>query len=109
VIGRSIVNVTAGIPGTSQTFFCDATNGRAKSLLNSTLMIFTGSSPVQKNGILSGAIGISGDGIDQDDIIGSYGSENFEIAPDKRIDRFFMRGIRIPYTKFPRHPHIGEE
>jgi len=109
VIGRSIVNVSAGLVGTPQNFYCDATNGRAKSLLNSTLMIFSGSSPVQKNGILAGAIGISGDGIDQDDIIGSYGSQNFEIQPEKRIDRFFMRGIRIPYTKFPRHPHIGEE
>jgi uncharacterized protein GlcG (DUF336 family) len=109
VIGRSIVNVSAGLRGTPQTFFCDATNGRAESLLNNTLMVFTGSSLLQKDGNLAGAIGISGDGIDQDDIIGSFGSENFEIAPDKRIDRFFMRGIRIPYTKFPRHPHLGEE
>lgn len=109
IIGRSIVNVSAGLKGTPENFFCDATNGNANDLLNSTLMIFSGSSPVAKNGVLAGAIGISGDGIDQDDIIGSYGSENFEIQPDQRIDRFFMRGIRIPYTKFPRHPHLGEE
>lgn len=109
VIGRSIVNVSAGLKGTPDNHFCDATNGRAKNLLNSTVMIFSGSSPLAKNGVIAGAIGISGDGIDQDDIIGSYGSQFFEAPPDKRIDRFFMRGIRIPFTKFPRHPHIGEE
>ncbi|MBL8197035.1 MAG: heme-binding protein, partial [Blastocatellia bacterium] len=93
-----------------QNNFCDATNGRSgTSLLNSTVMIFSGSSPLYKGGRLAGAVGISGDGIDQDDIIGSFGSENFEANPEIRIDRFFMRGIRIPFTKFPRHPHIGEE
>lgn len=113
VIGRSIVNVLAGLDTNTtfkqQQFFCDATNGKAGSVLNSTLMIFAGSSPLTKNGKLAGAVGISGDGIDQDDIIGAYGSENFEALPDQRIDRFFMRGIRIVFTKFPRHPHIGEE
>jgi hypothetical protein len=114
IIGRSIVNVLAGkdtdTAFKSANFFCDASNGRSRtSLFNSTTMIFTGSSPLFKAGRLAGAVGISGDGIDQDDIIGSYGSENFEAPPEMRVDRFFMRGIRIPFTKFPRHPHIGEE
>jgi uncharacterized protein GlcG (DUF336 family) len=109
VIGRSIVNVSAGILGTPDTFFCDATNGGAENLLNNTLMIFSGSSPVAVNGQLAGSTGISGDGIDQDDIIGSYGSKGFEVPPAMRCDRFFMRGIRIPYTHFPRHPNLGGE
>lgn len=113
IAGRSIVNVLTGKDTDTnfkrQNFFCDASNGKTGSVLNSTTMIFTGSSPLFKNGKLAGAVGISGDGIDQDDIIGSYGSENFEAPPEMRIDRFFMRGIRIPFTKFPRHPHIGEE
>lgn len=114
VVVRSIKNVLTGKDTDTafkqSTFFCDASNGRSRtSLFNSTTMIFTGSSPLYKNGNLAGAVGISGDGIDQDDIIGSYGSENFEAPPERRVDRFFMRGIRIPFTKFPRHPHIGEE
>ncbi len=114
VIGRSIVNVLAGKDTDTnfkqQNFFCDPSNGKSgTNVLNSTVMVFTGSSPLYKAGKLAGAVGISGDGIDQDDIIGSYGSENFQAVPDIRIDRFFMRGIRIPFTKFPRHPHIGEE
>lgn len=110
VIGRSIVNVTLGRrPRAGDgTNFCDASNGRAFNILNNTVMIFPGSCPLGINGNFVGAIGISGDGVDQDDIIATYGTENFEVAPEKRIDRFFMRGIRIPYTKFPRHPHIGE-
>lgn len=114
IIGRSIVNVLAGKDTDTNfkkaNFFCDASNGKSGTgVFNSTVMIFSGSSPLYKSGKLAGAVGISGDGIDQDDIIGSYGSENFEANPEIRIDRFFMRGIRIPFTKFPRHPHIGEE
>ncbi|MEW6733763.1 MAG: hypothetical protein AB1489_20715 [Acidobacteriota bacterium] len=106
IIARSIVNA---ITGTKDPFFCDASNGRAFKILNNTVMIFAGSSPIFKNGQFAGAVGISGDGIDQDDIISAYGSENFEAPPERRSDRFFMRGIRLPYTKFPRHPHLGEE
>jgi uncharacterized protein GlcG (DUF336 family) len=109
VIGRSILNVLTGRTGTPDTFFCDASNGRAQSILNSGLMIFSGSSPVFNNGQIAGAVGISGDGTNQDDIISAYGSEHFEVPGPMRCDRVYMRGIRIPYTKFPRHPHLGGE
>jgi uncharacterized protein GlcG (DUF336 family) len=114
VIGRSIVNVLTGKRGTPP--FCDGTTtidnptgGRARNLLNNTLMIFTGSSPAFKNGQFAGAVGISGDGIDQDNIIAAYGTEGYDTPLERRIDRFFMRGVRIPFHKFPRHPHLGEE
>ncbi|MBL8149752.1 MAG: hypothetical protein JNN15_07475 [Blastocatellia bacterium] len=106
IIGRSILNALGLAPKDRN--FCDATNGRAFSLLNNTAMVFAGSSPLFKGGRQAGAIGISGDGIDQDDIISAFGSEFFEAPPERRVDRFFFRGIRIPYTKFPRHPNIGE-
>jgi len=109
VIGRSILNVLTGRVPTIDTHFCDATNGRAFNILNNGLMIFSGSSPLSKNGNIVGALGISGDGTNQDDIISAYGTENYEIPPANRCDRVYMRGIRLPYTKFPRHPHIGEE
>lgn len=107
VIVRSVSNVLTGKRGTAP--FCDATNGAAGSMLNSTLMIFTGGGPAFKGGQLAGAFGISGDGIDQDNIIQAYGLLGFDPDPEKRVDRFFYRGIRIPYNKFPRHPHLGEE
>src|SRR5262249_49942180 len=41
-------------------------------------MIFAGGQPLYKNGVLVGAIGISGDGIDQDDKISADGAVGFE-------------------------------
>ena len=67
--------------------------------------IFPGSVPLYKNGKLAGAIGISGDGVDQDDLIAAMGSAGFEAPADVRCDRLFVRGVRLPYVKFPRHPN----
>ncbi len=68
--------------------------------------IFAGSVPLYKNGVLVGAIGISGDGIDQDDIIASSGSVGYEAPAAIRADQFFVRGVRLPFVKFPRHPNL---
>jgi len=69
------------------------------------IQIFPGSVPLYKNGRLVGAIGVSGDGVDQDDIISAMGSAGFEAPVDIRSDRVFVRGVRLPYVKFPRHPN----
>jgi uncharacterized protein GlcG (DUF336 family) len=69
------------------------------------LQIFPGSVPLFKNGRLAGAIGVSGDGVDQDDLIASMGSAGFEAPAEMRSDRVFVRGVRLPYVKFPRHPN----
>ncbi len=53
------------------------------------IQIFAGSVPLFKNGVLVGAIGISGDGIDQDDIIALYRLLRFRGAcgsPGRSID-----------------------
>jgi uncharacterized protein GlcG (DUF336 family) len=69
------------------------------------LQIFPGSVPLYKNGRLVGAIGVSGDGVDQDDLIAAMGSAGFEAPAEIRSDRVFVRGVRLPYVKFPRHPN----
>jgi uncharacterized protein GlcG (DUF336 family) len=69
------------------------------------LQIFPGSVPLYKNGRLVGAIGVSGDGVDQDDLVAAMGSAGFEAPAEIRSDRVFVRGVRLPYVKFPRHPH----
>ena len=79
---------------------CTAISGLANGL-----QIFPGSVPLYKNGRLAGGIGISGDGVEQDDIIAAFGSAGFEAPPGIRADRFFVRGVRLPYVKFPRHPN----
>ncbi len=69
------------------------------------LQIFPGSVPLYKNGKLVGAIGISGDGVDQDDLISAMGSTGFEAPENLRTDQVFVRGTRLPYVKFPRNPN----
>ena len=70
------------------------------------ITIFPGGFPLYRNGVLIGAIGISGDGIDQDDIIGAAGTVGF-LAPERiRADRMQFRNARLPYAKFPRNPDL---
>jgi uncharacterized protein GlcG (DUF336 family) len=70
------------------------------------LQIFAGSVPLYKNGVLVGAIGISGDGIDQDDLIASAGSNGYSPAAAIRSDQVFVRSVRLPFVKFPRSPNL---
>lgn len=74
-------------------------------LANGT-QIFAGSVPLYKNGVLVGAIGISGDGIDQDDIIAAAGAQGYSPAAEIRADQIFVRSVRLPFVKFPRSPNL---
>ncbi len=66
------------------------------------ITIFPGGFPLYRDGVLVGAIGVSGDGVDQDDIVATSGCEDF--LPKRRIraDSYTYRGARLPYAKFPR-------
>jgi uncharacterized protein GlcG (DUF336 family) len=76
----------------------------AEPTLPNGITIFPGGFPLYRNGVLIGAIGISGDGVDQDDIVGASGTRDF-LAPDPiRADQFVFKGARLPYAKFPRDP-----
>lgn len=70
------------------------------------IQIFAGSVPLYKNGVLAGAIGISGDGIDQDDLIGAAGANGFSPPLNVRSDQIFVRSVRLPFLKFPRSPNL---
>ena len=70
------------------------------------LQIFAGSVPLYKNGVLVGAVGISGDGIDQDDLVSAAGGNGFSPAPAIRADQIFVRSVRLPFLKFPRSPNL---
>jgi Uncharacterized protein, possibly involved in utilization of glycolate and propanediol len=70
----------------------------------SGIVFFPGSAGLYRNGTLVGGLGVSGDGVDQDDFVTSAGTKGFE-APDAiRADQIFVQGIRLPYFKFPRNP-----
>jgi len=70
------------------------------------IQIFPGSVPLYKNGVLVGAIGISGDGVDQDDLIAAAGANGFSAPAAIRSDQVFVRGVRLPFLKFPRSPNL---
>lgn len=70
------------------------------------LTIFPGGIALYRGTQIVGAIGISGDGVDQDDIICFAGTAGFRPPEEIRCDRFFFDGIRLPFVKFPRRPEL---
>ena len=70
------------------------------------ITIFPGGFPLYRNGNLIGAIGVSGDGVDQDDLIAASGTVNFPAPSAIRADQIIFRGARLPYAKFPRNPSL---
>ena len=64
--------------------FPNPTNLKGK--LANGITIFPGGVPLYKKGVLVGAVGISGDGVDQDDIISFYGGKRYAPAVSIRSD-----------------------
>ncbi|MHC4954799.1 MAG: GlcG/HbpS family heme-binding protein [Planctomycetota bacterium] len=54
--------------------------------LDNGITIFPGGVPLYKGGVLVGAIGISGDGVDQDDFIAMAGADLFPAPAGKKAD-----------------------
>ncbi len=91
--------------------------GGASRLANG-IQIFPGSVPVYRGGQLVGGIGVSGDGIDQDDMISFLGLNNAGVrvggignAPnDRRSDRIVVqvgsRQVRLRYVNCPFAPFL---
>lgn len=74
--------------------------------LKNGLQIFAGGIPLYRGSTLVGAIGVSGDGIEQDDLIAAGGANNFAPPQAIRSDNFFVRGVRLPFLKFPPRPFL---
>ena len=68
------------------------------------VIFFPGSAPVYKSGVLAGGFGVSGDGVDQDDVVTFFGVNGFRPPTTIAADDFFVRGTRLPYQKFNRNP-----
>jgi uncharacterized protein GlcG (DUF336 family) len=66
------------------------------------ITIFPGGFPLFRDGVLIGAIGVSGDGIEQDDIVAAAGTRDFQPPANIRADYMVYQRARIPYAKFPR-------
>ncbi len=70
----------------------------------SGIVFFPGSLPLYKNGVLVGGLGVSGDGVDQDDYVTNAAAQGFEAPTNIRADQVMIDSVRLPYLKFPRNP-----
>ena len=68
------------------------------------IVFFPGSLPLYRNGVLVGGLGVSGDGVDQDDYVTAQGAIGFPAPASIRADQVILRGVRLPYQTFPRNP-----
>ena len=81
------------------------------------IQIFPGSVPIYRGDTLLGGIGVSGDGIDQDDMIAFLGVHNAGLtlgtlnnAPAAmRADTLQPRGVRLRYVQCPQAPFIDSD
>ena len=97
------------------TFLPDVVSGQNR--LQNGIQIFPGAVPIYRSGQLIGAIGVSGDGIDQDDMISFLGVNNasaqlgtFGNAPAAiRADQIVVpvgTGVRLRYISCPFAPFL---
>jgi len=70
----------------------------------SGIVFFPGSAGLFRNGALVGGLGVSGDGVDEDDYVTNGGTAGFEAPANIRADQIMDQGVRLPYFKFPRNP-----
>lgn len=79
------------------------------------IQIFPGSVPIYRGDTLIGGIGVSGDGIDQDDMISFLGVHNAGLAlngainnapPEIRADQLKPQGEHLRYIQCPQTPFI---
>ena len=95
----------------------------APGRLANGIQIFPGSVPIYKSGVLVGALGISGDGVDQDDMVAFLGVNNASVAlrgriknapKGQRADRVRItqggsQALRLRYVQCPVAPFIGSD
>lgn len=78
------------------------------------IQIFPGSVPIYRGDVLVGGIGVSGDGVDQDDMVSFLGLDNaaqilgtINNAPTAmRADNLMPQGVRLRYVQCPQAPFI---
>ena len=98
----------SGVSGFDAAF---ATAGAITGLANG-IQIFPGSVPIYRGRQLVGALGVSGDGVDQDDMIAFLGVDESGVtglgnAPqDLRADQLVPQGSRMRYVACPPSPYL---
>jgi uncharacterized protein GlcG (DUF336 family) len=65
------------------------------------LITFPGGMPLYKNGVLAGGVGVSGDGVDQDEAVAIKAAAGFEAPADIQVHTVIPS---LPYTTATPHP-----
>jgi uncharacterized protein GlcG (DUF336 family) len=78
--------------------------GGAANVNKSGIVFFPGSVGLYRNGALVGGLGVSGDGVDQDDFVTNGGAAGFLAPTQIRADQIQIDNVRLPYLKFPPNP-----
>jgi uncharacterized protein GlcG (DUF336 family) len=112
---RSIVGGNQFMPDSSQTCVDQANipAGRQSRFANG-MQIFPGGFPIYKGDTLVGAVGVSGDGVDQDDMVSYLGVINGATATASNMrpfpnnlftaDQLSHAGLRLKYVQCPQMP-----
>ena len=103
-----VVHVLGGGADTTQN--CTGNIGQ----LANGLQIFPGSVPIYRGNTLVGGIGVSGDGVDQDDMVAFLGLHEAGQAlgtignapPAMRADQLKPQGTRLRFVQCPQSPYI---
>jgi uncharacterized protein GlcG (DUF336 family) len=73
----------------------------------SGIVFFPGSLALYRGGQIVGGLGVSGDGVEQDDLVTAAGvTPDFAPPVNIRADQVFIGGVRLPLFKFPRNPEV---
>jgi uncharacterized protein GlcG (DUF336 family) len=68
------------------------------------IVFFPGATPLYNGNTLVGGLGVSGDGVEQDDYVTYLAAGSLLPPKSKWADRIKVDKVRLPMFKFPRHP-----
>jgi len=75
--------------------------GGSPNANKSGIVFFPGSVGLYRNGRLVGGLGMSGDGVEQEDYVTAGGAAGLEAPAQMRADQILINAVRLPYLKFP--------
>ena len=116
VINRLLAHVFFAVGASGEDVADNCVAGAEPRIANG-IQIFPGSVPIYRGDVLVGGIGVSGDGVDQDDMIAFLGVHDAgerlgtlnNAPPELRADRLQPRGERLRFIQCPQAPFIDSD
>ncbi|MCY2967760.1 MAG: heme-binding protein, partial [Planctomycetota bacterium] len=105
VLGHDAFNIMTNFRDPGDPSVVAAGGVSAPTANQNGIVFFPGSTSIYKNGQLVGGLGVSGDGVDQDDVVTYCAAQDYlPTGTVLRADQVFVDGVRLPYIKFLRNP-----